>query len=59
MARRLKRAAAAAVVAAAVALAGCGVPTESHPSRIDRQDVPFGLVKRGKPAPTTTSTIGG
>lgn len=37
-----------------VLAAGCGVETESSPSALPRDDVPFGLLD--PPAPTTTST---
>jgi hypothetical protein len=35
----------AALVVAALALAGCGVPTQDHPRVVERDDVPFDLTQ--------------
>ena len=41
-----------------LAAAGCGVRTQSEPSTIDRDDVPFGLLGRSPRAGTSPSTNG-
>lgn len=50
------RLAAAAMLAALLALAGCGVPTGGDPQAIPPSEVPFGLASAATPsAPTATS----
>ena len=46
--------AAAVLIASAVALSACGIPTDSSPHPLTKSDIPFGLLK---PASTTTTTI--
>jgi hypothetical protein len=41
------------IVVLGSSLAACGVPTEDHPRIVEREEVPFGLV-RDHP-PTTTA----
>lgn len=44
----------AASVAAAVALAACGVPVDSQPTALSRSGIPFGLLNPAPPQTTTT-----
>lgn len=54
---RLRRGWAVALVLASVLLAGCGVTTQDRPAQIDRDEVPFGLLKEPTPTePDTTTT---
>jgi spore germination protein GerM len=52
---RVRSRALTALVAAAVALAGCGIPTASAPSPIAKSDVPYHLLN---PPNTTTTSPG-
>jgi hypothetical protein len=47
---------AAAVLVVGLVLAGCGVPTQQQPEIVEREDVPFGLVRDQARQSTTTST---
>lgn len=42
------------VAVAAAALAGCGVPVDTHPTALSRSNIPFGLLNPAPPATTTT-----
>lgn len=42
--------AAGALAGAAVLLGGCGVTSQDRPVRIDRKEVPFGLLRDAPPA---------
>ena len=60
MARRLSRLTATiALVLTGALLAACGVPTESEPNHINRNDVPFDLLGKPASAATTTTTTTG
>ncbi len=52
---RWRRRLAAVAVAALAAAAGCGIPTQSTPRAIPRDQVPFHLLGPPSPAPTTTT----
>jgi hypothetical protein len=53
--RRTRRLLGTAVVTAV--LSGCGITAQDRPETINRDDVPFGLLKRApKVAATTTTT---
>ena len=55
--RRARRLGAAALVISGLLLAGCGITTQSEPSRIDRDEVPFGLLRNPPTsAPDSTAT---
>ena len=54
MARRLKRGAVTFALTGLL-ISSCGVPTQSEPRRVNRRDVPFGLLKPPKSATTTTT----
>lgn len=43
-----------AALAAAVALGGCGIPTDAQPRALARSGIPFGLLQDGNVASTTT-----
>lgn len=57
MDRRLIRTRVVACVttAAALTIAGCGVPPQGEPDVVNRRDVPFGLTQ-DEPHPTAPST---
>jgi spore germination protein GerM len=46
----------AAVLAAAITFAGCGVPVDRSPAALPRNGIPFGLLRPSRPSTTTTST---
>lgn len=49
---------AGAVLAGAVLLGGCGVTAQDRPVRIDRREVPFGLLRETPPSTRAdTATI--
>lgn len=43
-----------AVVAVAALLVGCGIPSDDEPRAMSDQDVPFDLLSRDNPTPSTT-----
>ena len=55
MARRLTRRLAVAALVGLI-LTACGVPTQEHPQRINRGDIPFGLLETSKGSASTTTT---
>jgi spore germination protein GerM len=53
--RRWRRTALGLAVLAAVALGGCGLPSDAHPQAIKSDDVPFGLADTTTTSTTTTT----
>lgn len=45
------------LVAVALSVTACGVPTQDHPEIVKRTDVPFGLTEHEPPAAPSSTTV--
>lgn len=52
----VRRLGVAVVLGAGLLVAGCGVSTQEQPVRIDRDEVPFGLLRDSADEPVTPTT---